>query len=344
MKGHLTREAQIQAAIEYAAMAYEYLLRPREEQPRSRRRTHVARIDDSKAKPQDGSWTAATLAEFVRHLQGTENRELGSAERILRKYTRYLTDVVPNIEVNFQGGYISDYTLPASQVRLCSHYFRTFVAENLENGIPAYQNDTALQMYVYAVGTLQTRHGRPDYTKAIHQLVVISYAIQYRLKLRIVVLGASDSKNFLEITPVALFCNGSHVSLVIRDAKDYKIVELNKVAGIESDLQRAFISREEKEPVNMDRVRALIASMSDRFVCEVPRSKLSQCLSSIADLTTLDFQDSETARITIQGSSEAVDSALLAVLPYVKSITPGTRLDQARARVLELNRAVERIS
>ncbi|MCE9598376.1 MAG: hypothetical protein K8S54_10450 [Spirochaetia bacterium] len=345
MKGHLTHEAQIQAAIEYVALAYEYVLKPREEHPGSRRRDHTARIDESKAKTHDGAWTAATLAEFVRQLQGAENRELGSAERILRKYTRYLGDVVPNIEVNLQGGYISEYTLPASQVRLCSHYFRTFVAENLENRIPPYQNDTALQKYVYAVGTVQTRHGRSDYTKAIHQLVVLQYAIRFRLKLRVVILGVSDSRTFVEINPVALFCDGSRISLAILDSKqDYKIIELNRLAAIESDLHRAFINKEESEPYDLEHVRRLIASSNDRFVCEVPRSKLPQCLSSIADLTSLDFEDSEIARITIQGSTEAVDSALLAVLPFAKSITPNARLDQARARVLELNRAVERIS
>jgi len=343
---HLSLDDQRLVGIEFSALAYNYLIKPRQQgtpQRRKRRRKdESARINASTARPDNGGWSALKLAQFLSELRnGETEREPASTERIFRNYLKLLPELAPGIELNVQSGYFQNWNTVQTQLRLCAHYFRTFVAENVLNDLPSDHNDSALRKYVYTIGALNKNTGRSDYTSALFNLVFLRFASQHRLRIRVSILNherASAVRD--EILPVSLFCDASTVMVVFLSPASgkYSAIPLSDIVQINSDLHHCFIRRAQDFEPDFMLVREYLASKNEKLICEIPIGSLVQCLNDLPDSVLLDFSDQESARVTFIGTESRLRSALMHVLPYAISISPPEMETGLRRDLEEISR------
>lgn len=341
MTHHLSRADQLIFGIEFAALAYQYLICPRQTGSvvkRRRRASEVAPIHSSKAKPDNGDWNTLELAEFVRELHGDVNdREPGSSERLFRNYLKLLASIAPGLECNIQSGYFQNFNTANTQLRLCVQYFRVFAQENVRNEIPSDVSDSAFRKYIYTIGAMNKQQGRSEYTRALFHLVFLHFAIQHRLRVRISI-STQERLSYAEIIPVSLFCSGGTLTLCFLDprSKKYEMLPLSEIASIESDLYHSYMNRSNYE-VDFKIVRHMVRSAQHHAVCEIPLNHLIHCLSRLPDFVGLQYSDHGSARVTLSGSNDALRSALIYVLPYATSIEPPGLLDEVRSHLSELS-------
>jgi hypothetical protein len=344
MSLHLSREAQTIAALEFTALAHHYIIAPRQSSVRPKMRRHIdesARIDAARARPDDGSWNALRLAEFLKLLRGdTRDLEPGSAERLFRNYVKLLPELVPGLECNLQSGYVSNYNNPIAQIKLCRRYFREFAGENERNGLPADHNDAAIRKYVYCSAASALRREVRDSANALYTLVHLRFAIKYQFP-----IGAALSRNggvrFEEILPQAVFCEGTALMLAYLNSRgEQSVIHLAELLAVSSDLSQRFTNRKTGSRSDIKDLKKLMKLRSREAVCEIPAAHLVHCLSSLPDFVDVDYADQDVARVTLRGTEEALRSAILHVLPYVTTVEPADLVQGVCRDVAEMARVI----
>jgi len=336
---YLSREEQVVRGLEYLSLARYYNSTGAErsmEKKRKRRRKHESTpIDQSFARPHNGSMTTTMLAEFIYGLHGQETlkRRPDSPERQMRNYNARVVEeftILRRTTAQTIGGTASDpFASFEFQKDACSRYFWDYkLRESSTHSVQ--HNDSAIEAYVSSVGLRRADTFTPDHGDALLELVVLRYAIKLGLRVDLKHRGAGKPE-YMRCYPVSLDARAQQLLLTVfeADKNRYRLVHMIDVQSLNCDLWRMF-AKNVPSPVPFSMAEAEVQIRRDerRITVIMPREYYAHFVRSLIAPVDIVSNTLQQVRLQLRGYSQSdMEQAMYPHLSHVQ-IEPKTARDQ----------------